>query len=231
MAQIRKQSDAALRDARKGRVLRAIYDQLFLTYGPQHWWPAETPFEVCIGAILVQNTNWKNVERVIAGLRREGLLAFPRLHRMPAQTLRALIRPAGYFNIKARRLQNFLDFLDRNYDGDLAGLAQKPWPVARAELLGVNGIGHETADSILLYALHKPVFVVDAYTKRLLVRHGFVTEACDYFSMQKLFMAHLEPDPFLYNEYHALIVQLGKTIRSGGKITAAYPLVASKYFI
>ena len=218
-------------DARKGEILRVIYHKLFLAYGPQHWWPAETPFEVCVGAILVQNTNWQNVERAIENLRRERRLEFFRLHRLSRERLKSLIRPAGYFNVKARRLKNFLDFLGENYKGDLTGLAAKPWPLARAELLSVNGIGHETADSILLYALNKPVFVVDAYTKRLLLLHGFMKEAQDYTSMQKFFMMHINPDPIVYNEYHALIVQWGKHVRWDAKEGKDYLLRDRKYFL
>ncbi len=218
-------------DARKGEILRAIYHKLFSVYGPQHWWPARTPFEVCVGAILVQNTNWQNVERAIENLRRERVLEFSRLYCLSLERLKFLIRPAGYFNVKALRLKNFLDFLHENYKGELKGLAAKPWPLARAELLSVNGIGHETADSILLYALHKPVFVVDAYTKRLLLRHGFTEEARDYASMQNLFMAHIDPDPVVYNEYHALIVQFGKQVRADAQEGENYLLRERKYFL
>ncbi|MBF0123198.1 MAG: endonuclease III domain-containing protein [Candidatus Omnitrophica bacterium] len=218
-------------DARKGDILRAIYDKLFSTFGPQHWWPAKTPFEVCVGAILVQNTNWQNVTRAIENLHREGLLEFPFLQRISRERMKTLIRPAGYFNVKATRLKNFLDFLAQNYEGDLKGLSGKPWPLARAELLSVNGIGHETADSILLYALNKPVFVVDAYTKRLLLRHGFIEEAQDYTSMQKFFMTHIHSDPVVYNEYHALIVQWGKRVRYDAREGKEYLLRDRKYFL
>jgi endonuclease-3 related protein len=218
-------------DARKGAALRAIYNKLLTHYGPQHWWPADSPFEVCIGAILTQNTNWQNVERAIANLRRAGALSFPELNRMPLPKLKELIRPAGFFNVKAKRLRNFLGFLNSSYRGDLNALSRKPWPVARAELLAVNGIGCETADSILLYALNKPVFVIDAYTKRMLLRHGFREEVESYAGMQELFMTHLTPDVAVYNEYHALIVRLGKDCRSLGPAHTGYLLKDRQYFL
>ena len=215
---------------RKAEILRAIYQKLSVHYGPQRWWPADSPFEVCIGAILTQNTNWQNVERAIANLRAAGKLSFRALDRTPAAELKELIRPAGFFNVKAKRLRNFLEFLHSSYHGSLKELAKKPWLLARAELLAVNGIGHETADSILLYALQKPVFVIDAYTKRLLIRHGFRKEVQSYAGMQELFMAHLPPEVELYNEYHALIVRLGKDFRGPGPVRGEYPLKDRKYF-
>ncbi len=184
-----------------------------------------------MGAILVQNTNWKNTERAITNLRREKVLDVRRLSGLPLERLKALIRPAGYFNVKALRLKNFLDFLTQHAGGDIKGLAGLPWPVARARLLSVNGIGHETADSILLYALGKPVFVVDAYTRRMLLHHGFHAESRDYASMQKLFMRHIAPDTAVYNEYHALIVRLGKQFRPGEYGAEDYPLKDRKYFL
>ena len=191
-------------------VLMNIYKELYRRYGPQHWWPARTPFEVCVGAILVQNTAWANVERAISQLDKAGVLAFKPLAALPENQLKELIRPAGFFNVKAKRLRAFLDFLGQHYDGDIESLAYKPWPVARMELLAVHGIGHETADSILLYALQKPVFVIDAYTRRLLQAQGFVAWTENYHAMQALFMDNLPSDVVLYNEYHALIVALGK---------------------
>jgi endonuclease-3 related protein len=216
---------------RKAAILHAIYQRLLSHYGPQHWWPGDSPFEVCVGAVLTQNTNWQNVERAILKLRSAGKLSFPRLYRTPLAELKELIRPAGFFNVKARRLRNFLEFLHSAYRGDLDALARKPWPVARAELLYVNGIGNETADSILLYALNKPVFVIDAYTKRLLLRHGFRSEAASYAAMQELFMTCLPVDVALYNEYHALIVRLGKDCRGSAPVGPDYPLKDRQYFL
>ena len=216
---------------RKTAILRAIYQELSAHYGPQHWWPADSAFEVCIGAILTQNTNWQNVERAIANLRAAGKLSFPALYRMPPSELKELIRPAGFFNVKTRRLRNFLEFLHAACRGRLEELTAKPWPVVRAELLAVNGIGNETADSILLYAIGKPVFVIDAYTRRLLLRHGFRKEAASYAGMQELFMTRLPPEVELFNEYHALIVRLGKDFRGLGQAPGDYPLKDRKYFL
>jgi endonuclease-3 related protein len=216
---------------RKAAILRAIFRKLSVHYGPQHWWPGDSPFEVCVGAILTQNTNWQNVERAIANLRAAGKLSFRTLYCTPLSELKQLIRPAGFFNVKAKRLRNFLEFLHSSFQGSLKELAKKPWPLARAELLAVNGIGNETADSILLYALQKPVFVIDAYTKRLLFRHGFRKEAESYAGMQELFMTHLPPEVALYNEYHALIVRLGKNFRGTGPLKGGYPLKDRKYFL
>lgn len=220
-----------LTDARKGQVLRLIYDRLLAVYGPQSWWPAETSFEVCVGAILTQNTNWKNVERAIEGLRAASLLSYEGLRACSVQHLAPILRPAGYFNIKAKRLKNFVDFLTREHGGSLKRLGYLPWPVARMQLLAVNGIGQETADSILLYALGKPVFVIDAYAKRMLARHGFPEGDGDYACMQELFMTHLAPDPGQYNEYHALIVRLGKDFRGPQADLSGYPLEEKKYFV
>ena len=191
-------------------VIHTFYQRLYETFGPQHWWPGETPFEVIIGAILTQNTNWRNVERALTNLKNHKALTPRALRRMPAGDLAALIRPAGYFNVKARRVKNFIDYLYNNYNGDLEGMAAVPTRELRAEILTVNGIGPETADSILLYAFDRPVFVIDAYTKRLLYRHGLIDRDTDYAAMQALFVRHLDEDRQLFNEYHALIVRIGK---------------------
>ncbi|NLE64444.1 MAG: endonuclease III domain-containing protein [Elusimicrobia bacterium] len=212
-------------------MIRDIYPVLFAHYGPQRWWPGETPFEVCVGAILVQNTNWKNVEGTIAGLKARGLLSCEALLETPPERLAQMIRPVGYFNIKTKRLRNFLLFLRQRCAGDIRALVRVPWPQARAELLAVNGIGPETADSILLYALAKPVFVVDAYTRRLLIRHGFREEGRDYSSMQALFMGSLPSDVRIFNEYHALIVRLGKDFGRDAPDRRDYPLKERKYFL
>lgn len=193
-----------------GEVLLEIYRRLYAHFGPQHWWPAESPFEVCVGAILTQNTNWRNVERAINNLKARGILSPEALHRLSLEELALLIRPAGYFRIKARRLKNFVDFLVLRYGGELSALAEKETEEIRKELLSIKGLGPETADSILLYALERPVFVVDAYTKRILLRHGLTTEESGYDELQELFMKNLPQDPELYNEYHALLVACGK---------------------
>lgn len=190
--------------------LKLLYDILFSAYGPQHWWPGDGPFEVMVGAILTQNTNWTNVERAINNLKGEGVLDPHSLYRISEKHLAGLIRPAGYFNIKARRLKSFIRLFVERYDGDHEKMKGCDAETLRAELLGVNGIGPETADSILLYALDKPVFVIDAYTKRVLHRHGFIDEKADYLECQELFHESLPRDVKLFNEYHALFVQVGK---------------------
>ncbi|MDP2906207.1 MAG: endonuclease III domain-containing protein [Candidatus Omnitrophota bacterium] len=190
--------------------LKKIYDKLHAGLGPQHWWPGETPFEVMVGAILTQNTNWGNVEKAIVNLKKSGLLKPERLFKLPHNRLARLIKPAGYYNVKARRLKNFLRFLIGTYGGDIRKMAGRNTDVLRGELLAVNGIGRETADSILLYALNKPVFVVDAYTKRILARHKISAADADYDLVQQIFTRNLKKDVKLFNEYHALIVRVGK---------------------
>ncbi len=178
--------------------------------GPQHWWPGETPFEVCVGAILTQNTSWKNVEKAIANLKSRNLLDPHKLHHLPPADLAALIKPAGYFNIKTKRLKSFLKFLVDEYDGDLDRMFGERLESLRKKLLAVKGIGPETADSILLYAGNKPIFVVDAYTKRIFLRHELLWEEADYHEIQRYFMEKLPDDEKIYNEFHALIVNVGK---------------------
>ncbi len=193
-----------------GKLLQELYEKLWQAFGPQGWWPGETPFEVALGAILTQNTNWNNVVRVMARLKSDGLLSARALAALPEAELAELIRPAGYYNIKARRVRNFLALLTSRYQGSMAAMAGDEAGKLRERLLAVKGIGPETADSILLYALNKPTFVVDAYTFRILSRHHLVAESCDYEELRRLFMDRLAPDTELYNEYHALLVRLGK---------------------
>ena len=188
----------------------AMYETMSAALGPSHWWPGDTPFEVAIGAILTQNTNWQNVEKAMANLKERDLLDARTMHELPVPELAELIRPAGYFNIKARRIANFLHFLREEADYDLESLKAEPLYELRPRVLGVNGIGPETADSILLYALDFPTFVVDAYTARLMDRHGLSYEGIDYHELQAIFMDALPEDVALYNEYHALIVRVGK---------------------
>ena len=190
--------------------LLQIYQKLYKEFGPQHWWPAQTQFEVIVGAILTQNTNWGNVEKAIRQLKAAGVLSQRALRDIPVAKLAALIRSAGYFNVKARRLKNFIRFLFTEYQGNLKAMAREDLPDLRHKLLKVNGIGPETADSILLYAFGKPVFVVDAYTKRVLYRHNLIDEKADYEYLQRLFMDSFDHDVAMFNEYHALIVRLGK---------------------
>jgi len=191
--------------------LLEIYRILLDSFGPQHWWPGETPFEIAVGAILTQNTSWTNVEKAIANLKKVGCLDAARLHALEMADIEKLIRPAGYFRVKAKRLRNFIDWLCDNYGGDLQNLEGIGTSRLREELLSISGIGPETADSILLYALNRPVFVVDAYTARIMVRHHLIpAEGLDYHQLQDLFMSNLEPDPALFNEFHALLVMTGK---------------------
>jgi endonuclease-3 related protein len=190
--------------------LTEIYRRLLAAYGPQHWWPADSPPEVMIGAVLTQNTAWRSVERAIFNLKSHGLLSFRALDRIPEEELARLIRPAGYFRLKARRLKNLIDLVSEAYGGDLERMATVATPALRDALLGVNGIGPETADSILLYAFRRPVFVVDAYTVRVTSRHGLIGREATYHEIQELFVEHLPPDEAMFNEYHALLVQVGK---------------------
>lgn len=190
--------------------LTEIYQLLFDRFGPQSWWPGETQFEIITGAILTQNTNWANVEKAIANLNSAHLLTPEKLCHLDVSELAELIRPAGYYNIKAKRLKSFLSWLFRNYDGQLANLENLDTDRLRAELLAVKGIGRETADSILLYAFGRLTFVVDAYTARVAVRHGLIEPDADYEQLRDLFQSNLPQDSQLFNEYHALLVRLGK---------------------
>jgi endonuclease-3 related protein len=190
--------------------LDSIYKKLYSYFGPQHWWPAESPFEVMAGAILTQNTNWSNVEKAINNLKEKKLLQPLKLYRLPKARLARLIKPAGYYNIKAGRLKEFLKFFFKFYQGNIGSMSSYDTYALREQLLCVKGIGEETADSILLYALGKPIFVVDAYTRRILSRHKLAKEDFRYTQMQNLFMRNLENDVKLFNEFHALLVKLGK---------------------
>jgi len=192
------------------RELNRIFAQLYSAFGAQHWWPADSVFEVIVGAILTQNTNWSNVEKAILALKEKKLLNAKRLYHLEPQKLAGLIRSAGYYNIKAGRIKNFLKFFFDRYAGKIKSLGGQDLMSLRGQLLAVNGIGPETADSILLYALRKPIFVVDAYTQRIFSRHRLIKEETDYAQIQDFFMRNLEPDVRLFGEYHALLVRLGK---------------------
>jgi endonuclease-3 related protein len=190
--------------------LHLIYQKLYTSFGPQHWWPAKTRFEIMVGAILTQNTNWSNVEKAIGNLSKHKLLEPRKLYRLPQEKLASLIKSAGYYNIKAKRLKEFLRFLLKFYKGNIKRMSLADTGLLRQQLLSVNGVGPETADSILLYALDKPVFVVDAYTKRILSRHHFICEDASYDAIQNLCIKNLRTDIKLFNEFHALLVRLGK---------------------
>lgn len=193
-----------------GEKIQEIYRQLHGFYGPQHWWPAESRFEVMVGAVLTQNTNWQNVSKAIDVLRERGLLDFQALNSLSRDELAPLIRSSGYYNLKAKRLKNLLAMIEHEYDGDLESFFCEDLWTARDRLLSVKGVGAETADSILLYACRQPIFVVDAYTHRIFSRHGLVPDECDYQELQDIFMDNLPEDTALFNEYHALIVMTAK---------------------
>ncbi len=196
-------------DSAKTELLE-MYHRLFEHFGPQHWWPADGPFEVIVGAILTQNTAWNNVTKAIRNLKKAGVLSCHAILDVPLEKLAELVRPSGYFNQKAKRLKNFCSFLAENYGCDLKSMFAEETGVLRDKLLSVKGIGPETADSILLYAGNLPVFVVDTYTYRVCSRHGLVAEETSYDEMQALFMNSLDPDVKLFKEYHALLVMTGK---------------------
>lgn len=187
-----------------------IYDKLYKEFGPRNWWPAESPFEVIIGAILTQNTSWNNVKKAIDNLKKEAILNPEGIKRVSKAKLARLIKPSGYFRIKTDRIKSFIHFLFEEYGGRLDKMRMENIETLREKLLMVRGIGPETADSILLYALGKPIFVVDAYTKRILSRHNIISVKASYNEVQKLFMTNLPHDERLFNEYHALFVHLGK---------------------
>lgn len=201
-----------------------IYSRLFSTFGRQHWWPGDGPFEVMVGAILTQNTNWGNVERAIENLKRAKALTPAAIHEMSHERLAGLIRPAGYFNIKAKRLKAFIEFFIEHYSGRVSRMRKVDTETLRLQLLSVNGIGPETADSMLLYALERPVFVIDAYTKRVLSRHGIMDGSESYERFQELFHTALACDVQLFNEYHALLVRLGKDFCKPGPRCKGCPL-------
>ena len=192
--------------------LLATYQLLHDRYGPQHWWPAETPLEMIVGAILTQSAAWTNVEKAIGNLKTGNTLSINGLRKIPLDELARLIHPSGYYNVKARKIKAFVDWLDERCDGDLDKLFALDIPTLRQELLTVHGVGEETADSIILYAAHRPIFVIDAYTRRIITRLGLAPQKETYASFQALFMDNLPHDKALLNEYHALLVQHGKSI-------------------
>lgn len=199
-------ADAAVR-LRKSDLLK-VYRQMLKVYGPQHWWPGDTPFEVMVGSVLTQNTAWPNVEKAIANLKQAAMLSPEALTRAAPATVAELIRPSGYFNIKAKRLQAFCRFLLER--GGEEALGEEDTAVLRRDLLGVHGVGPETADDMLLYAFERPVFVIDAYTRRIFSRLGLIGGDEPYEGLRRGFELALGPDVGLFNEYHALIVRHAK---------------------
>ncbi len=192
--------------------LQDIYRRLFSRYGPQHWWPARTPFEVIVGAILTQSAAWSNVEKAIENLKKAGQLSPSALRRLPEAELAGLIYSCGYYNTKARKLKAFTEWLGEKWGDNLDRLFSQDISMLRRQLLDIYGIGEETADSIILYAGNKPVFVIDAYTRRITDRLGLTPRRRTYPAYQELFMANLPADVSLFNEYHALLVRLAKEV-------------------
>ncbi|MFH0983359.1 MAG: endonuclease III domain-containing protein [Planctomycetota bacterium] len=191
-------------------ILREMYERLWSAYGPQHWWPAQTPTEVVVGAILTQNTAWRNVERAVCNLKAADALTWAALRDLSQRRLAGLIRPAGTYRTKAARLKAFVTVLWQQCGGSLEALLAGEVDDVRRRLLAIRGIGPETADAILLYAGHRPAFVVDAYTKRILRRHHLIGGRATYDAVRSLFQGALAPEPRVYNEYHALLVAVGK---------------------
>jgi endonuclease-3 related protein len=206
----RAQSAGTSRRNKTKRTLTAILRRLSGHYGPTHWWPGDTAFEIAVGAVLTQNTAWGNVEKAITNLKQANLLKPRAILNCPASTLERALTPSGYFRVKAARLRSFCAFLVERYGGSMKRMASEPLDRLRPELLGVKGIGPETADDILLYACEKPVFVVDAYTRRILSRHGLVRADIGYEDLRAVFERHLDADVSMFKEYHGLIVFTGK---------------------
>lgn len=194
----------------KSNRIASIYRSLHKKYGPQGWWPGNSPLECILGAILTQNTSWANVEKAINNLKKLDLISVDKLNLVTAGELGQLIRPSGYYNQKAIKIKSFLEFLSTGYGGSLDKMFDEDLEVLRQKLLKIRGIGPETADCILLYAGNKPIFVIDAYTYRILSRHGIVPEETNYNEMQEIVMDSLKQDAEMFNNYHALLVKVGK---------------------
>ncbi|MHB9096306.1 MAG: endonuclease III domain-containing protein [Syntrophales bacterium] len=191
--------------------LLSVYNLLDGHFGNLHWWPAEGPFEVMVGAILTQNTAWTNVEKALTALKEKRLLSPAAIDRIDEETLAGIIRPSGYYHVKAKRLKSLVRFFLEEYAGSIETMSAQELPALREKLLGIRGVGPETADSILLYACGKPVFISDAYTRRILLRHRLIPEDADGQQIRDLFMTHLPHDVSLFNQFHALFVYTGKT--------------------
>jgi endonuclease-3 related protein len=205
-------------------VLLDVFRRLHKAYGPQEWWPADSPVEVVVGAILTQNTAWSNVRKAIRDLAEADCLGWAALRDVPVPELERLIRPSGTFRVKAARLKSFVAALWHDHGGDLGRLLSGPVAVARQRLLRVPGVGPETADAILLYAGNRRSFVVDAYTRRILRRHFILSNDDDYEATRALFQQHLPHSARLYNEYHALLVAVGKRHCRGTAVCNGCPL-------
>ncbi len=199
-----------VRLSRKTKQVREIFKRLLDFYGPQSWWPGESVLEIMVGAVLTQNTQWSNVERALENLRVRGLFSLERLLSVPESELAMLLRPSGYFNLKTKRLLGLLRWIQQEFKGDFVSMRAVPLGQMRQALLSLKGIGPETADAILLYALNFPIFVIDLYTHRVLSRHFLVPEESCYDDLQDFMLTHSEPSIQTYNEFHALLVRVGK---------------------
>ncbi len=210
----------------KKKTLLSFYERMSKHFGPTHWWPGDTPFEIAIGAILTQNTAWSNVERAIENLKRARLLSPKKMLAASTEQLEAALRPSGYFRQKTKRVRVFSRHLTDHYGGSVKRMARRPLEALRPELLALHGIGPETADDILLYACEKPVFVVDAYTRRIFSRHGLVPPDLPYETLRACFEEGLDRDVALFKEYHGLIVWTGKHFCKTKAQCAGCPLEA-----
>jgi len=215
---------------KKKNLIFAIYKHLFDAFGPQHWWPGDTTEEIIIGAVLTQNTSWENVRKALDNLKNAGALNLETISKLSTPVLASLIRPSGYYNIKEKRLRAVADFFLSRCGGDFSRLKSLPLEKLRSEILEVYGVGPETADSILLYALDRPVFVVDAYTMRMGRRHGLFDDRADYESVRSLFESSLDRSLTLFNEYHALLVRLGKEFCRKRPGCRNCPLHSSRFY-
>jgi len=212
--------------------IESIYRLLHKQYGPQGWWPGDSRLECIIGAILTQNTSWSNVEKAISNLKRLNLISVNKLNLVTTKELAILIRPSGYYNQKALKIKGFLEFLNHGYEGSLVKMFDEELSLLREKLLQIRGIGPETADCIILYAGNKPIFVIDAYTYRILSRHGLVPEQTSYNEIQEIVMDSLKQDVVMYNEYHALLVKVGKEhCRKENPVCAGCPLESDPHTV
>ncbi|HQG50913.1 MAG TPA: endonuclease III domain-containing protein [Syntrophorhabdaceae bacterium] len=211
-----------------GQRLLKIFNILLKSFGKRNWWPGETPLEIIVGAVLTQNTSWKNVQKAIQNMKNECVLDIESLYRIGTERLSEIIRPSGFYNLKANRLKNIVNVIYNSYGASIDNMANISLDELRHSLLEINGIGPETADSILLYALNRPIFVVDAYTKRFLSNHRLYAAGGDYHAVQRFFMKNLPADIYLFNEFHALIVCLGQGYCKKTPICKGCPLELDK---
>jgi endonuclease-3 related protein len=207
----------------KSKTVKNIYQTLLKHYGPQHWWPGDTPFEVMVGAILTQRTSWRNVEQAIKNLKKAGLMTADSIAGSSVDKIRSLVRPSGFYNVKAERLFSLARYLNENYDSP-EDIFKNDIQDVREELLGLRGIGKETADSMILYAGNNPIFVVDAYTKRMCERLDIPVKSLDYDDLQSYFQEAMPKDANIYKEFHALIVIHGKEMCKTRPVCKGCPL-------